>query len=334
MKNKLKRLTKVLFTLIIVVSTAIFAFICPTKEIDAASATIASSVQSTNGSPYVIYTFSLSYSRSGNTVTVTPSCSAHLRSSGSSLGTGKGLVCGVAVGSSGWKTWTVKSTSASWSGTGSHSATGSSFSVSVSNTTTSLSTQVRATRSDSTGSAGILSARSGSSISFSANTSYTVSYNANGGTGTPSSQTKWYGSALTLSTTLPTKDGYDFVGWNTSNTATTASYKAGGSYTGNAALTLYAIWSKTITLKYDANGGTNAPETQSEPIYTSTTEKEFTLTSNAPTRVGYTFKGWNTDKTATTAKYTQGSKATFSDNTTLYAVWLSNKCDPFLEITS
>lgn len=327
----MRKIVKNIFVILLIAATAIFAFICPTKEIDAASATIASGVQSTYGSPYVIYTFSLTYSRSGNTVTITPSCTARLRSSGSSLGNGKGLVCGVYVG--GWHTWTVKSTSASWSGTGSHSATGSSFSVSVSNTTTSLATQVRATRSDSSGNAGILSARSGSSISFSANASYTVSYDANGGTGAPASQTKWYANTLTLSTATPTKEGYDFVGWNTSSTATTSAYAPGSSYTGNAALKLYAIWSKTITLKYDANGGSNAPASQSETVYNTATDSSFTLPTSGPTRAGYTFKGWNTDKTATTAIYNAGSSYTFSNSATLYAVWLSNKCDPFLKIT-
>ena len=71
---------------------------------------------------------------------------------------------------------------------------------------------------------------------------YTVSYNANGGAGAPASQTKTYGVTLTLSKTAPTRTGYTFLGWATSSTATTAAYKAGGSYTANASATLYAVW--------------------------------------------------------------------------------------------
>ena len=41
------------------------------------------------------------------------------------------------------------------------------------------------------------------SISVAKKTSYTVSYNANGGSGAPSSQTKWHGTNLTLSTSKP-----------------------------------------------------------------------------------------------------------------------------------
>ena len=71
---------------------------------------------------------------------------------------------------------------------------------------------------------------------------YTVTYNANGGSGAPSAQTKTYGKALTLSSTKPTRSKYNFLGWGTSASATTASYSAGGSYTANANITLYAVW--------------------------------------------------------------------------------------------
>jgi len=71
---------------------------------------------------------------------------------------------------------------------------------------------------------------------------YTVSYDANGGTGAPAAQTKKHGTALTLSSTKPTRMGYTFLGWAASKTATSAQYQPGGSYTANAAVTLYAVW--------------------------------------------------------------------------------------------
>lgn len=76
-------------------------------------------------------------------------------------------------------------------------------------------------------------------------TSYTITYNANGGSGAPASQTKWYGENLTLQTGAPSKDGYTFKGWATSTTnasAGTVNYAAGASYTANSAATLYAVW--------------------------------------------------------------------------------------------
>lgn len=71
---------------------------------------------------------------------------------------------------------------------------------------------------------------------------WTVKYDANGGTGAPSSQTKTYGQTLKLSTTKPTKKDYNFLGWGTSTESTTIEYEAGANYTNNAAITLYAIW--------------------------------------------------------------------------------------------
>lgn len=105
------------------------------------------------------------------------------------------------------------------------------------------------------------------SITVPAKPSYTVKYNANGGSGAPSNQTKWYGESLTLSSTTPTRSGYTFAGWNTSSAGTGTNYASGGSYTGNAALTLYAKWTldyKPPTLKvtgaYRADSSGNASD--------------------------------------------------------------------------
>ena len=76
---------------------------------------------------------------------------------------------------------------------------------------------------------------------------YTVKYNANGGSGAPGQQTKTYGVTLTLSSTKPTRTNYTFKGWGTSSGSTTVAYAAGGSYTANASITLYAIWELNYT---------------------------------------------------------------------------------------
>ncbi len=72
--------------------------------------------------------------------------------------------------------------------------------------------------------------------------SYTVKYSANGGTGAPAAQTKWHGESLKLSAAKPTRANYTFAGWATSSNATAAKYQAGGTYTADAAVTLYAVW--------------------------------------------------------------------------------------------
>ena len=151
---------------------------------------------------------------------------------------------------------------------------------------------------------------------------YTVSYNANGGYNTPASQTKVHGVTLTLSSTVPYRFNYEFLGWSTSSSATTATYTAGGSYTGNASVTLYAVWKykpATYTVSYDANGGTGAPGRQ-----TKTYGVTLTLTTIQPTRKNYLFLGWSKDRNATSASYSAGGSYTDNTDVTLYAVWQYN----------
>lgn len=149
--------------------------------------------------------------------------------------------------------------------------------------------------------------------------SYTVAYNANGGTGAPASQTKYYGTAIKLSATKPTRTGYTFSKWNTAANGTGTSYAPGASYTANTAATLYAQWTANkYTVTYDANGGTGAPAAQ-----TKTYGQSITITSAEPTRARYRFLGWAESKSATSVQYSAGgtySKA-ITSNVTLYAVW-------------
>ena len=84
--------------------------------------------------------------------------------------------------------------------------------------------------------------------------SHTVTYNANGGSGAPASQTKWYGTILTLSDTKPTRTGYTFLGWGTSATATTVVYAAGAKYGADKDITLYAIWKLQANCHIKHNG--------------------------------------------------------------------------------
>ncbi len=78
----------------------------------------------------------------------------------------------------------------------------------------------------------------------------------------------------------------------------------------------------TFTLNYDANGGTGAPSSQT---YKATSENEkshtFTISSQQPTRDGYTFLGWSAASDATTPSYQPSGSIEVSGTTTLYAVW-------------
>lgn len=112
---------------------------------------------------------------------------------------------------------------------------------------------------------------------------YTVSYNANGGTGAPSAQTKTYNVSLTLSATVPTRSGYIFQGWATSSTGAVA-YQPSGSYTANAAVTLYAIWkaaNSTLSSVDNTNIGSSGTASWNK-IDNSYTYKLVITYSNAP----------------------------------------------------
>ena len=155
-----------------------------------------------------------------------------------------------------------------------------------------------------------------------ARAAYTVSYNANGGTGAPGAQTKWYNETLTLSTTTPTRTGYTCRKWYTSTSGGTAITQ----YTGNASTTLYAQWDPIqYTVAYDANGGTNAPES-----ITATYDQDVILIGEPPVRNGYSFLGWSESNNATAATWAAGATVTkpnwlFTSGTkTLYAVWSPN----------
>lgn len=86
---------------------------------------------------------------------------------------------------------------------------------------------------------------------------YTIDYDANGGSGAPASQTKKKGESITLSTTIPIKDGYKFVGWSRA-VGYQAWYQPGDVYDEDVSRTLYAVWEKKYTLSLDPNGGNNS----------------------------------------------------------------------------
>jgi len=147
--------------------------------------------------------------------------------------------------------------------------------------------------------------------------SYAVKYDANGGSGAPAQQTKYYGTALTLSSTKPTRTNYVFRYWYTTKAGTGGtSYAPGASYTANAALTLYAQWYAPYTVTYNANGGTGGPTTQTK-VYNS----NLTLTTSKPTRSGYAFVKWNTKSDGTGTSYNSGATYSTNANVTLYAIW-------------
>lgn len=83
------------------------------------------------------------------------------------------------------------------------------------------------------------------SITVNALPTVTITYNGNGGTYSGSSTTLYYGVAGKITSTVPTRPYYTFLGWGTSSSATSATYASGASITRTANLPLYAVWKST-----------------------------------------------------------------------------------------
>ena len=149
---------------------------------------------------------------------------------------------------------------------------------------------------------------------------YTLYYNANGGSGAPASQTGF--GTFNISSTVPTRAGYTFVGWSSVYPSDIADFQPKEMIAIDANITLYAVWqANTYNVKFNANGGTGTMSNQS---FTYDTAKA--LTANSFARTGYTFLGWSTSSTATSATYTdkqfvKNLTTTNGGYVTLYAVW-------------
>lgn len=128
-----------------------------------------------------------------------------------------------------------------------------------------------------------------------------------------------------------TRSGYDHIGWADKADAVTAKYTGGDPIVltkDNPTKTIYAIWMPFFELKYDANGGTGAPASQTRTAAHPTVNRvTFTVPNQTPTKEGYTFKGWADSAAATTVQYQPGGMIAVNhadSPKTVYAVWEKN----------
>lgn len=161
---------------------------------------------------------------------------------------------------------------------------------------------------------------------------HTVAYDSAGGSPTPNSFTKTYGTAATITNTIPSKPGYTFVNWKSSVTGDI--YEPGDSYThsqNGGTDTLAAQYvENTATFIFDANGGTGTM-----PSITKKWSETLTLPENGFNHNGeVTFVGWDTDSGKIVATYHPGDTVAVSDivtavgkqyekeaKITIYALW-------------
>ncbi len=71
--------------------------------------------------------------------------------------------------------------------------------------------------------------------------SYTIEYDLQGGEGEFKKQTKMQGESIEINKNSPTRNGYEFQGWATSENGE-VEYSAGDIYDKDSDITLYAIW--------------------------------------------------------------------------------------------
>lgn len=175
------------------------------------------------------------------------------------------------------------------------------------------------------------------SVSISPQTSYTITYDANGGSGAPANGTKWYGETYTISTTPPTRTGYNFAGWWTASSGGTQ-YQATIAASDNGNKTLYAHWTAhTRTFKFNGNGNTGGSMNDQVIAYASSGTTS--LTNNAFTRTNYNFTGWNTSADGSGTSYSnqqaiQNNTITSTSTINLYAQWSLGYTPPKITSTS
>lgn len=165
---------------------------------------------------------------------------------------------------------------------------------------------------------------------------YYLYYKYNDGTNSTwrTEQSGEHGTAATTFTfyvnTAKLKDrrGYEHIGWADKANAAAAKYTGGESITltkDDPTKTIYAVWMPFFELKYDANGGTGAPASQTRTASAPTVNRvTFTVPGTIPTKDGCTFKGWADSATATTVQYQPGGTIDVKHENspkTVYAVW-------------
>lgn len=164
---------------------------------------------------------------------------------------------------------------------------------------------------------------------------YKLAYNANGGKGTlEKTKSHSLNEQVFISDLVPTKNGYDFLGWSLDKKATVPTYLVGDDITAinynsknNATITLYAVYSDPVDylVKLDPRGGELANkqvyDSRLEQQYDGTYEAIYNITSvtfKLPTltKNGYKFNGWYDSSTGkkvgSLAKGSYGNKELYA----------------------
>lgn len=146
-----------------------------------------------------------------------------------------------------------------------------------------------------------------------------ITFSSQGATsGSPSlTSQSWSSGAINLPTVgTMVKTGYTFGGW--SNGTTT--YAGGSSYTPTGGITLNPVWTaNTYSITFNKNLATSGsvPTSQSWTAGTTACTLSGNIGSPVLAKSGYTFGGWATSASSTTAVTTYST----ASNQTFYAIW-------------
>ncbi|KAF5028325.1 Listeria-Bacteroides repeat domain [anaerobic digester metagenome] len=145
---------------------------------------------------------------------------------------------------------------------------------------------------------------------------YYVTFNGNGGIPDTTIKSIYYGNSYSSIMTTPSYSGHLFEGWYTTANGPGEEVEPSDTYSLFGNQNLYARWSQNqYVVTFDSNGGsTPTPSTK-----TVTYGNEYG-TLPEPTRTGYTFDGWYSERTGGT-KIISNTQVTIIGNHTLYARW-------------
>ena len=159
---------------------------------------------------------------------------------------------------------------------------------------------------------------------------YTINYDANGGTGAPSSHEATIGKTVKISGTKPTREGYEFVGWSLDMFASVPDYQPGDVFPkeddkssvktaakSKGEVTLYAVWPNTdYTVTFYPNGG------EGDAVSRTVAGGEKVLRVPEFGKTGYKFVGWSRSMGEYgPIAYEPGADIVVTSDMNLYARW-------------
>lgn len=130
-------------------------------------------------------------------------------------------------------------------------------------------------------------------------------------------------TVLSPTSFIPAKEGWEFIGWRKDTVASRDVLD--DLNMGDEPIELFAVFQQSVTLSYNANGGSGTITGETKQRYynnNTVSNPEFTLSSNkftAPT--GYNFSKWAQGSASSGTQYTAGTTVTLSASTIFYAIW-------------